>query len=148
MLAILFLVLCAMFGYELVSFFVPDVRRLFVASAANKNTLSNVADWLFRIPAALISGITIVTFLSYILCSAFGMVLDRNQSCETVGLFMTTAIILYFTVLLYSKRRKKADLETPSSSKLADFDNSFLNIIFYGICMVLFTAIATFYMVL
>ena len=144
MLAILFLVLCAMFGYELVSFFVPDVRRLFVASAANKNTLSNVADWLFRIPAALISGITIVTFLSYILCSAFGMVLDRNQSCETVGLFMTTAIILYFTVLLYSKRRKKADLENPSSGKIADFDNSFLNIIFYGICMVLFTAIATF----
>ena len=36
MLGILFVILCAVFGYELVSFLVPDVRRLFVAIAPSK----------------------------------------------------------------------------------------------------------------
>ena len=46
MLGILFIILCAFFGYELVSFLVPDVRRLFVAIAPNKKSLSNIPELL------------------------------------------------------------------------------------------------------
>ncbi|MBO7424218.1 MAG: hypothetical protein J6U23_00945 [Clostridiales bacterium] len=141
MLGILFILVCAVFGYELVSFLVPDIRRLYVATAVSKKQLTNIPDLLFKVPAGIITGISIATFLTYYASLGFSYVLTRKQTAITAGTAVVTVIMCYMIFMFIDKERKKKKEANP---KIPNFDNSIKNTLFYGISIVLFTTVASF----
>lgn len=141
MLGILFILVCAVFGYELVSFLVPDIRRLYVATAASKKTLTNIPDLLFKVPAGLITGISIATFLTYYVSLGFSYVLTRKQTALTAGTTVVSLVMCYMIFMFIDRRRKKKAVANP---KIPNFNNSIMNTLFYGISIVLFTSVSSF----
>lgn len=140
MLGILFIILCAFFGYELVSFLVPDVRRLFVAIAPNKKSLSNIPELLFKVPAGFIVGISIASFADYYLSLGFSKVLSR-QGPITAGTAVTATLMCYVIFVLIGRNKKR---KIEKNSKIPDYDNSIVTTVFYGLSIVFFTAISAF----
>ena len=141
MLGILFVILCAVFGYELVSFLVPDVRRLFVAIAPSKKHLSNIPELLFKVPAAFITGISIASFATYYISSLFSKVLTRKQGPITAGTAVV-AVLMVYGILVFWGRNRKNQIE--KNAKIPDYDNSILSTTFYGLSIVFFTVISAF----
>lgn len=152
MLAILFLILCAVWGYELVTTLVPDTRRLFVASATSSRFLSIIPDTLFTIPAGLLVGITTMTVMTYIFCHLSSFVMGGTHHVQSAGLLLSSSIALIGIISLMTRKYKleKTNLESSNGdsvkakSKLTKFDASIKNTIFYGLCIVFFTVIASF----
>lgn len=143
MLGILFIVVCVFFGYELVSFLVPDTRRLFVAIAPSKKILSDIPDYAFKIPAGAITGIAIASFFTYYISLAFSYSLTKGQSAMLAGITSTSVIYLYLAFMFFGLNRK-AKKAAKSNLKIPEFKTSTFNIFFYGIASVLFTSVASF----
>ena len=62
MLAILFLLMCSMFGITLVLLLVPDIERLFIASSPSRKVIEMTPPALFFVPAGIIIGITTIGY--------------------------------------------------------------------------------------
>lgn len=143
MLAILFTIVCILFGYELVSYLVPDTRRLFLAVAPSKKVLSSIPDFAFKLPAGAIVGISIITAVTYYISLGYSYVLTRGQTALLAGVTTSTVVFLYLTFMFFGFNRKAA-LKQTVPSKAPEFDSSILNILVYGISIVAFTCIAAF----
>ena len=65
--AILYLAVCVFFGMQLISYFVPDIRRLFVGISFDSERLSSLPSFLFLIPAGFVVGTLSVTTVTYYL---------------------------------------------------------------------------------
>ena len=143
MLAILFIAVCILFGYELISYLVPDTRRLFLAIAPSKNVLNNIPDLAFKLPAGTIVGISIVSVVTYFITLGFSYVLTRGQTALYAGLTTSTVIFIYLALMFFGFNRK-ASLKATSTSKIPTFKTSIPNIVFYGIATILFTMVSAF----
>lgn len=141
MLALLFIAVCVVFGYELITFLVPDTRRLYVAISPSRKVISNIPDLLFKIPAGIIVGISIATFLTYFITLGFSYVLDRAQTCQVAGTAVSSAILCYLIFMLIGLNKKNVP---PHNDKIPDFNKSVLDNVFYGLSIVAFTAVASF----
>ena len=130
MLALLFIAVCVVFGYELITFLVPDTRRLYVAISPSRKVISNIPDLLFKIPAGIIVGISVATFLTYFITLGFSYVLDRAQTCQVAGTAVSSAILCYLIFMLIGLNKKNVP---PHNDKIPDFNKSVLDNVFYGL---------------
>lgn len=143
MLSVLFLILCAVFGVSLIRMLIPDIRRLIVAAAPSKSVAEYIPDVMFTLPAGTITGMMIITAFSYYLTSIESRflsdrVLVRNTSLAiTISLFVVLSAV---NISVYLKKRK--DLKP--SSMIPEYKNTVFNIIFYGICVFIFTIVASY----
>ena len=146
MLAVLYLILCAFFGISLILFFVPDIERLFVASSPSKKVISQASPVLFIMPAGMIIGLMTVTMTLYYVTLLISYGLSTPDLVKRLSVLIAFAI---FTILgatnitLYLKRYSTGDT---NGSSLPRYNDSIGNIIYYGICTVVFTSVATFLM--
>lgn len=143
MLALLYLILIAVFGCCLIKVLIPDVRRLYVASAVSKKILANIPDWLFIIPAGLIVGILITNFANYLILYGIAKAIPDHTACKNASILLTVALALYGTILCITRIYRRSKLEAPDS-KIPSWNNKNSNIIFYGFSIVFFTVIAAF----
>ena len=65
MLAILYLILCAVFGMCFVGLCVPDVRRLYIACSPAAKSITHIPNTLFTVPAGIVTGMMCVPFFNY-----------------------------------------------------------------------------------
>lgn len=145
MLAIPFIALCILFGYSLVSYLVPDVRRLFVAITPNKTILSNIPDIAFRLPAGTIVGISLVTPVTYFLSLGYSYVLTKHQTPMFAGIVTSCALFAYLTLAFWGRARKNASrMPALDTNKVPLFNGSILNNVYYGLCVVVLTSISAF----
>ncbi|MCQ2533601.1 MAG: hypothetical protein MJ172_03425 [Clostridia bacterium] len=143
MLALLYILLIAVFGCCLVKVLIPDVRRLYVASAVNKKILANIPDWLFIIPAGLIVGILITNFANYLILYGVSKAIPDHIACKNASILLTVAIVLYGTFLCVAKIYRRSKAVSPES-KIPAWNNHNSNIFFYGLSLVFFTIVASF----
>ncbi len=146
MLAVLYLILCAFFGISLILFFVPDIERLFVASSPSKKVISQVSPVLFIMPAGMIIGLMTVSMTLYYitLLISYGLSTpDLVKRLSVLIVFAIFAILGATNITLYLKRYSSED---GKGSSLPTYNDSIGNIIYYGICTVVFTSVATFLM--
>ena len=150
MLALVYLAICVILGYEIVSYLVPDTRRLFVAIAPGKKVLSKVPDILFKLPAGAIVGISVTTFVTYYVSLALSHVVSYKratnflhipQSPLSFGLALSSVLYLYLIFTFIGKNMKR---KTEANSKIPNFDTSIRNNLFYGISIIFFTCISSF----
>ncbi|MCR5616997.1 MAG: hypothetical protein K6F83_01760 [Clostridiales bacterium] len=141
MLGILFIVICAVFGYELVSFLVPDVRRLYVAVSPSGKPLSKIPDVLFKIPAGIITGIAVGSFSGYYVTSLMSLVINGKQRPQGAGASVVALVFCYLIFVLWGRNRKR---EIKKNPKIPGFDKSVGNTSYYGIAIILFTIISSF----
>ncbi len=144
MLGILFTILCILFGYELVTFLVPDTRRLFLAIAPSKNTLTQVPDYAFKLPAGTVVGIALISAVTYFISLGYSYVLTRGQNAILAGITTSAVVSLYLTITLFVRNHKDAIKAASASAKIPKFNTAILNIVFYGIATIFFTSVAAF----
>ena len=138
MLAILFLLMCSMFGITLVLLLVPDIERLFIASSPSRKVIEMTPPALFFVPAGIIIGITTVTMFSYYLTSLISFGLSDVSLIRRVSVLVTFALFLILAATNLSIVLKRDPDKT--------YESSFKNIIYYGLATVLFTSAAAFLM--
>ena len=150
MLALLYILMCALFGITLVSLLVPDVRRLYLACAPSKKIIDRIPNSLFIVPSGLILGIMCVPFLNYFVTLGLSYIIPNHDLCMKGGLVLTLALVIWVVlsgVILIARRRTVRDSGTPADlTQISPYEYSLKNALFYGICTVVFTAAATFIM--
>ena len=150
MLAILYLLLSALFGICLVGLCVPDVRRLYIACSPSAKAIAHIPNTLFTVPAGIITGMMCVSFFNYYVTLGLTYVFNSGELCMKIGVLITFAffiwMILTCLILINRKRIKRDELNTAGSTKLEEYKSNILDAVYYGIVIVAITTIATFLM--
>lgn len=150
MLALLYILMCALFGITLVSLLVPDVRRLYLACAPSKKIIDRIPNSLFIVPSGIILGIMCVPFLHYYVTLGLSYLIQNHDLCMRGGFIVTFALVIWLILsgmILIARRRTIRDSDPEAgASRITPYEYSIKNALFYGISTVLFTAAATFLM--
>lgn len=151
MLAVLFLILCLCFGLSFLALCIPDIKRLFIACAPSKNIVTLVPPIVFTVPAGMVVGMILVSIGTYMATFACSQVVSSPDTCKRFGVLIAFIIFSGLTAANISYCIKRSE-KTMSKAELAretlipDFKNSTASIIYFGICTVIFTAIASWLM--
>ena len=148
MLAIVYLIISAIFGIALVNLAVPDVRRLFVAGALNKHTISLIPNTLFTVPAGILVGFMCTGFFNYFCILGLSYAFNDGTLCKRIGMVITFAILIWLTLscLVLINRRRLARIEDGEEMDIEPYKYSFKDTMFYGIVIAVITAVTTFLM--
>lgn len=150
MLAILYLILCAVFGMCFVGLCVPDVRRLYIACSPAAKSITHIPNTLFTVPAGIVTGMMCVPFFNYYVTLGLTYVFNNGPLCMKLGVLITFAffiwMILTCLVLINRKRIKREELRSAGSTMIEDYRSNIVDVLFYGIVTILITATATFLM--
>ena len=150
MLAILYLLLSALFGICFVGLCVPDVRRLYIACSPTAKAIAHIPNTLFTVPAGIVTGMMCVTFFNYYVTLGLTYVLNSGELCMKIGVLITFAffiwMILTCLILINRKRIKREELNTAGSTKLDEYRSNILDAVYYGLVIVALTIVATFLM--
>ena len=147
MLAILYLLLSAIFGICFVGLCVPDVRRLYIACSPTAKAIAHIPNTLFTVPAGIVTGMMCVPFFNYYVTLGLTYVFNDGSLCMKLGVLITFAffiwMILTCLILINRKRVKREEL---GSTKIEDYRSNILDALYYGLITVALTATATFLM--
>ena len=150
MLAILYLLLSAVFGICFVGLCVPDVRRLYIACSPTAKAIAHIPNTLFTVPAGIVTGMMCVPFFNYYVTLGLTYVLNSGELCMKIGVLITFAffiwMILTCLILINRKRIKREELNTAGSTKLDEYRSNILDAVYYGLVIVALTTVATFLM--
>ena len=150
MLAILYLILCAVFGMCFVGLCVPDVRRLYIACSPAAKSITHIPNTLFTVPAGIVTGMMCVPFFNYYVTLGLTYIFNNGPLCMKLGVLITFAffiwMILTCLVLINRKRIKREELRSAGSTMIEDYKSNIVDALFYGIVTILITATATFLM--
>ncbi len=150
MLAILYLILCAVFGMCFVGLCVPDVRRLYIACSPAAKSITHIPNTLFTVPAGIVTGMMCVPFFNYYVTLGLTYIFNNGPLCMKLGVLITFAffiwMILTCLVLINRKRIKREELRSAGSTMIEDYRSNIVDALFYGIVTILITATATFLM--
>ena len=150
MLAILYLLLSALFGICFVGLCVPDVRRLYIACSPTAKAIAHIPNTLFTVPAGIVTGMMCVPFFNYYVTLGLTYVLNSGELCMKIGVLITFAffiwMILTCLILINRKRIKREELNTAGSTKLDEYRSNILDAVYYGLVIVALTIVATFLM--
>ena len=150
MLAILYLILCAVFGMCFVGLCVPDVRRLYIACSPAAKSITHIPNTLFTVPAGIVTGMMCVPFFNYYVTLGLTYIFNNGPLCMKLGVLITFAffiwMILTCLVLINRKRIKREELRSAGSTMIEDYRSNIVDVLFYGIVTILITATATFLM--
>ncbi len=150
MLAILYLILCAVFGICFVGFCVPDVRRLYIACSPAAKAITHIPNTLFTVPAGIVTGMMCVPFFNYYVTLGLTYLFNNGPLCMKLGVLITFAffiwMILTCLILINRKRIKREELRSAGSTTIEDYRSNVVDALFYGIVTILITATATFLM--
>ena len=150
MLAILYLMLCAVFGICFVGLCVPDVRRLYIACSPTAKAITHIPNTLFTVPAGIVTGMMCVPFFNYYVTLGLTYIFNNGPLCMKLGVLITFAffiwMILTCLVLINRKRIKREELRSAGSTMIEDYRSNIVDALFYGIVTILITATATFLM--
>ena len=124
MLAILYLVLCAVFGICFVGLSVPDVRRLYIACSPSAKTITHIPNTLFTVPAGIVTGMMCVPFFNYYVTLGLSYFIDNGELCKKLGVLITFAFFLWMIltclILINRKRIKREELKASGSAAAID----------------------------
>ena len=153
MLAILYLMLCAVFGICFVGLCVPDVRRLYIACSPTAKAITHIPNTLFTVPAGIVTGTGIVTgmmcvpFFNYYVTLGLTYLFANGPLCMKLGVLITFAffiwMILTCIILINRKRIKREELRSAGSTTIEDYRSNIVDALFYGIITIAITATAT-----
>lgn len=145
MLAILYLMLCLIYGISLVSLCIPDVRRLYAACSPSKKTVSKIPTYIFTIPAGSVIGMLLVVTFNYYATLALSNFFTNGDFCKRLSVLITFAV---FVVLIATNLMKclKRDPGTKENSSIPEYKNTIGSTIYYGLCTVAFTVASAFLM--
>ena len=146
MLAVLYLLLCMIFGISFVLICVPDVRRLLVAASPSRNTTAQIPSALFAVPAGITVGMTVVPMFHYYAMSLMANVIDVPDQCKRLSTLITFAVFGLLTVINSQSILRHRNKRTGKASMIPDYDGKRFTSIFYAVSIVLFTVAATFLM--
>ena len=150
MLAILYLILCAVFGMCFVGLCVPDVRRLYIACSPTAKAITHIPNTLFTVPAGIVTGLMCVPFFNYYVTLGLTYLFNNGPLCMKLGVLITFAffiwMILTCLILINRKRIKREELRSAGSTTIEDYRSNVVDAIFYGVVTILITATATFLM--
>ena len=148
MLAIVYLIITALFGLTLVNLAVPDVRRLFVACAPSKDIVAFIPNTMFTVPAGVLVGVTVTGFINYFSILGLSYFVDNGALCKRIGMIITFAVLLWLTLtnlIIINKRRMKKIIN-PSLEEIPPHKYTIGGTIFYGLFIAFITAAVTFLM--
>ena len=148
MLAIVYLIITAVFGLTLVNLAVPDVRRLFVACAPSKDIVAFIPNTLFTVPAGVLVGVIVTGFINYYSILGLSYFVDSGALCKRIGMIITFAVLLWLTLtnlIIINKRRMKRIIN-PSLEEIPPHKYTVGGTVFYGLFIALITAAVTFLM--
>ena len=145
MLAILYLMLCLIYGVSLISLCIPDVRRLYAACSPSKKTVSKIPTYIFTAPAGSVTGMLIVTTFNYYATLILSRFFTNGDFCKRLSVLITFAVfvVLIATNLTLCLRRDPASKE---NSSIPEYKNTIGSTIYYGLCTVAFTVASAFLM--
>ena len=145
MLAILYLILCLVYGISLISLCIPDVRRLYAACSPSKKTVSKIPAYIFVVPAGSVIGMILVATFNYYLTLALSHGMHNGDFCKRLSVLITFAVfvVLIATNLMLCLKR---DPSSKENSSLPEYKNTIGNTLYYGICTVVFTVASAFLM--
>ena len=150
MLAILYLILCAVFGMCFVGLCVPDVRRLYIACSPTAKAITHIPNTLFTVPAGIVTGLMCVPFFNYYVTLGITYLFNNGPLCMKLGVLITFAffiwMILTCLILINRKRIKREELRSAGSTTIEDYRSNAVDAIFYGVVTILITATVTFLM--
>ena len=150
MLAILYLILCAVFGMCFVGLCVPDVRRLYIACSPTAKAITHIPNTLFTVPAGIVTGLMCVPFFNYYVTLGLTYLFNNGPLCMKLGVLITFAffiwMILTCLILINRKRIKREELRSAGSTTIEDYRSNAVDAIFYGVVTILITATVTFLM--
>ena len=148
MLAIVYLIITAVFGLTLVNLAVPDVRRLFVACAPSKDIVAFIPNTMFTVPAGVLVGVIVTGFVNYFSILGLSYFVNNGALCKRIGMIITFAVLLWLTLtnlIIINKRRMKKIIN-PSLEAIPPHKYTIGGTIFYGLFIALITAAVTFLM--
>ena len=125
--AILYLAVCVFFGMQLISYFVPDIRRLFVGISFDSERLSSLPSFLFLIPAGFVVGTLSVTTVTYYLALLIHPFTPTQMHPLYPANILSLCLFTYLGSLLWQKNyvRKSRPLKRgeiqPRTTKLPIF---------------------------
>ncbi len=147
MLAILYLMLCAVFGICFVGLCVPDVRRLYIACSPTAKAITHIPNTLFTVPAGIVTGMMCVPFFNYYVTLGLTYLFANGPLCMKLGVLITFAffiwMILTCIILINRKRIKREELRSAGSTTIEDYRSNIVDALFYGIITIAITATAT-----
>lgn len=147
MLAILYLILCAVFGICFVGLCVPDVRRLYIACSPTAKAITHIPNTLFTVPAGIVTGMMCVPFFNYYVTLGLTYLFANGPLCMKLGVLITFAffiwMILTCIILINRKRIKREELRSAGSTTIEDYRSNIVDALFYGIITIAITATAT-----
>ena len=148
MLATVYLIISAVFGLTLVNFAVPDVRRLYVACAPSKESVSTIPNTLFTVPAGILVGIITTGFINYYTILGLSYFMDDHSVCKRIGMIITFAVLIWLSLsnLIIINRRRLKRLENKDFAEIPPYQYRLRDTLFYGLIIALITACATFLM--
>jgi len=148
MLAIVYLIISAVFGLTLVNFAVPDVRRLYVACAPSKEAVSTIPNTLFTVPAGILVGIVTTGFINYYTILGLSYFMGDHSVCKRIGMIITFAVLIWLSLsnLIIINRRRLKRLENSDFAEIPPYQYRLRDTLFYGLIIALITACATFLM--
>ncbi len=133
--AILYLSVCMFFGIQLVSFFVPDIRRLFVGISFDSERISSLPSFLFLLPAGFVIGTLSVTTVTYYVALLIHPFTPAQMHPLYPSNILSLCLFAYLGSLLWQKsyvrknRAPKRDSIMQRTARLPLFDASFRNIL-------------------
>ena len=104
MLGVVYLLICLFFGVQLMRVLFPDPQRLFVGVALKKSSLSLVPLSFFYFPAGFITGLVLVTFVTYWL----GLLMAPFLPTDLPALYPANIVSLCMAIYLGSLFWQKA----------------------------------------
>ena len=149
MFAFLYILICALLGITVTSYLVPDVRRLYLGCAPSKKATDNIPSTIFVVPTGIIFGLMTSSFVQYYITLGLSYITDNQALVKKAGLLITLGLAVWITlsaVILIARRRAKQIDGEENVSSAGVYKYSVFNSIYYGLCIVIFTAFATFLM--
>ena len=148
MLAVLYLILCAVFGVSLVSMCVPDTGRFFTACSPSKSVVSKLPPVLFTAPAGIITGMMVVPMVNYYSVYLMMKAFKDNDTARRASILFTFAVFVILTGFNFTLKLKRLHKvsESGDASKIPSYRSSIANLIYYGLTTLLLTGAATFLM--
>ena len=151
MLAILYLILCAVFGISLVTMCVPDTARFFTACSPSKSVVSKLPPVLFTAPAGIIVGLMLVPMVNYYSVYLLNLAFEGKDTARRASVLMTFAVFIIltgmnFTLRMKRARRNQVSSEKKETSSIPEYSSTLTNLIYYGISTIVLTGVASFLM--
>lgn len=150
MLALLYLLVCAVYGVSFVYVCVPDTARFFTACSPSRNVVNKLPPVLFTVPAGILTGMLCLPMFNYYSIFLFHLIIESPDMARRAGVLLTFAVFIILTSVnfsIYVKRLHKNRLASrESDSAIPEYRHSVTNVIYYGLVTVLLTGISTFLM--